>query len=373
MVSLWSWCRVFVVGTNHKIINLSSASLPILAASMGNAQSWTEADVPDLTGRRVLVTGSNRGLGYATVVALAKKGCEVVMTARTLDKGNAAAAKIRQDVPGAKLVVLALDLSDLASVRALAGEVTRTCDALHAVINNAGIAQTENFARIETVDKLELVWQTNFYAPFLLTNLLMDLLFATGRDSVAKGGPPSRVVMISSVTHAHARNNIDPSVGPERIGRKAKTSKKSYEYPATKLADLMFTTTLHRKIESNDKYCGKVLSVCAHPGFSSTDMTGGVGVISNGLFGMGAAQGCLSQVRACVDPDVGSGEYIGPEPNMLQTHVLGPLLLSSTSPVYELYGYPMRNATRSDYSKDERIGDELWAAAEEVTGAKFEI
>ncbi len=340
---------------------------------MGNSQSWTEADIPDLKGRRVLVTGSNRGLGYATVVALAKKGCEVIMTARTLAKGNAAADKIRADVPDARLIVMELDLARLSSVRALAKEVTDTFDTLNAVINNAGIAQTENFARVETVDKLELVWQTNFYAPFLLTNLLFEVLVKTGRESVASDGPPSRVVMISSVTHAHARNNIDPSVGLERIGRKAKKSKKSYEYPATKLADLMFTTTLHRKIEHSDDHRGNVLSVCAHPGFSSTDMTGGIGVISNGLFGMDAAQGCLSQVRACVDPDVGSGEYIGPEPNTLQTHILGPLLMSSTSPVYELYGYPMRNATRSDYSKDKRIGDELWAAAEEVTGATFDI
>ena len=336
---------------------------------MGNSQSWTEESIPDLNGRRILVTGSNRGLGFATAVQLAKKGCEVVMTARTLAKGEAAAEKIREEVPDAKLHVKVLDLSTFDSVRALAEDVTDSFDSLNAIINNAGIAQTENFARVETVDKIELVWQTNFYGPFLLTNLLMDLLVQTGRAS----GIPSRVVMISSVTHAHARNNIDPSVGMERIGRKAKKSKKSYEYPATKLADLMFATTLHRRIESNDEYRGNVLSVCAHPGFSSTDMTGGLGALANGFFGMEPAQGCLSQVRACVDPDVTSGEYIGPEPNTLQTHILGPLMMSSTSPIYELYGYPMRNASRSEYSKDERIGDELWAAAEEVTGAEFEI
>ena len=343
----------------------------VLMFSCGKTSDiWTDENIPDLSGRRVLVTGSNRGLGFATVLALARAGCEVVMTARTQERGDVAADKIRAAVPGAQLVVMKLDLSSLDSVRALAKRIIAECDGLNAIINNAGIAKTDKFARIETGDGLELVWQTNFYGPFLLTNLLMDLLVKTAS---ASPNLPSRVVMISSVTHAHARNNIDPSVGLDRIGLKAKKSKKSYEYPATKLADLMFAMTLHRKIESNDNFRGKVLSICAHPGFSSTDMTGGLGAISNALFGMEPSQGCLSQVRACVDPEVGSGEYIGPEPNTLQTHILGPLLLSSTSPVHELYGYPTRNATQSDYSKDERIGDELWAAAEEATGAVFEI
>ena len=332
-------------------------------------QAWTTENIPDLTDRRILVTGSNRGLGYATVVELAKKGCEVVMTARTMEKGNKAADAIRKLVPDAKLHVLELDLSTLASVRSFAKQFNKKFKSLNGLINNAGIAATTDMAYIETEDELELVWQTNYYAPFLLTNLLMDKLVASGTTDV-----PSRVVMISSVTHAHKRNNIDPSVGLERIGKKSKERKKCYEYPATKLADLMFSSTLHRKIQENSDYVGKVLSVCAHPGFSSTDMTGGMGAITNGLFGMDASQGCLSQVRACCDPSVESGEYIGPNTSYygLQ-HVLGPVFMSSTSPINELYGNPVLDATRSEYSKDERIGNELWAAAEEATGATFEL
>ena len=340
---------------------------------MGNSHAWTAEQIPDMTGQRVLVTGANRGLGFATVVELAKKGCEVIMTARTVEKGNAAADKVRELCPDAKLHVMQLDLSTLDSVRELAKQVCSEFDTLNALVNNAGIAKTENFARVETEDKLELVWQTNFYGPFLLTNLLMDLLVTTGRTSLANGGMASRVVMISSVTHAHPRNNIDPSVGPERIGRKPKGNKKSYEYPATKLADLMFSTTLHKRIQNNPDYTGNVLSVCAHPGFSSTGMTDVLGVVTNSLFGMEASQGCLSQVRACCDPEVCSGDYIGPDPSMMQTSLLGPLLMSSTSPIYELYGYPTRKASRSKYSQDERIGEELWSAAEDATGKKFEL
>lgn len=332
-------------------------------------QGWSAKDIPDQTGQRVLVTGANRGLGYATVVELAKKGCEVIMTSRTMEKGNAAADEIRGLAPEAKLHVMELDLSSFTSVRNFAKKFNKKFNGLNAIINNAGIAATKDMAFIETEDHLELVWQTNYYAPFLLTNLLMDKLVSTGTEE-----SPSRVVMISSVTHAHKRNNIDPSQGPERIGRKSKGKAKSYEYPATKLADLVFSTTLHRKIQENDNVRGKVLSVCAHPGFSSTDMTGSLGAVANGLFGMEPSQGCLSQLRACCDVDVKSGEYVGPNTTYYGIqHIVGPFMLSHMTPYPEMYGNPTLNASRTEYSKDERIGNELWAAAEEVTGAKFEL
>ena len=191
---------------------------------------WSANDVPDLTGQLALVTGSNRGLGYATVMELAKKGCEVVMTARTLEKGNEAAKLIRQTCPNAKLHVYQLDLSSLSSVRACAKQFETQFDHLNVLINNAGIATTSNYSFIETEDHLELVWQTNYYAPFLFTNLLMNVLRAGAEQGVKL---PSRVVMISSVTHAHGRNNIDPSQGLERVGRKSKGKKKCYEYPVS--------------------------------------------------------------------------------------------------------------------------------------------
>ena len=90
----------------------------------------------------------------------------------------------------------------------------------------------------------------------------------------------------------------------------------------------MFSTTLARKILVSEKTNGKVISVCAHPGFSSTDMTGGLGKMSNALFGMEPAQGCLSQLRAAVDPTIENGEYIGPNTSYygLQ-HVVGPMMV----------------------------------------------
>ena len=262
-----------------------------------------------------------------------------------------------------------LDLSRLASVREFADQFTKQFKVVHAVINNAGIASTPKMAFIETEDVtedgLELVWQTNFYAPFLLTNLLMPAL--------AKGATlacPSRVVIISSVTHTHvhARNNMNHTVGWERIGCKNKGHPKcrrsSKEYPATKLADLMFSTTLHRRLEVSAMK-GQVLSVCAHPGFSATDMTGALGAVANAMFGMEASQGCLSQLRAAVDPEVESGEYIGPN-----TYHYG---LQHMTPYPEMYGYPTRTATRTAYSQDATVGEALWAQAEDATGAKFEL
>ena len=91
----------------------------------------------------------------------------------------------------------------------------------------------------------------------------------------------------------------------------------------------MFSSTLARKISVSEKTNGKVISVCAHPGFSSTDMTGGLGKMSNALFGMEPAQGCLSQLRAAVDPTIQSGAYVGPNTSYygLQ-HVVGPIMVS---------------------------------------------
>ena len=146
------------------------------------------------------------------------------------------------------------------------------------------------------------------------------------------------------------------------------------KYGITKLADLVFSTTLHDKLEASSSLKGKVLSVCCHPGFSSTDMTDGLGQFANALFGMEPSQGCLSQVRAAVDPAVESGEYVGPNTSCYGVqHALGPLLMGGMTSTPELYGYPMLGATRTDYSRDKAVGLALWAKAEEATGAKFTI
>ena len=322
---------------------------------------WTEREIPDLTGQRVLVTGANTGLGFASVVHLVKNGAEVIMTARSQQKGDQAVAEIKALVHDANVTLMLLDLSKLASVRAFATEFTKRYGSLTVLMNNAGTTGPADKTKQHTEDGLEMCWQSNVYGPFLLTNLLFECL--------AKGATvdrPSRVIFISSVTHHDKRNRVVPS-DPEgfSLGRK-----KYWVYPVTKLADLMIASALHERVQASKALNGRVLSLCAHPGFSATDMTSHLGWLANAVLSMEPAQGCLSQVRCAVDPTLVGGEYLGPNTGTfaLQT-VLGPLFLKRNP---ECYGYPTA-AERSEYSRDSKLASELWAKCEELTGATFSI
>src|ERR1043166_1434044 len=128
-----------------------------------SSRSWTEADMPDLTGKIALVTGANSGLGLQTARALAAKGAHVVLACRGEAKALAAMAAIRAQVPNAKLEFLSLDLSDLDSVRAAAGEFATRHERLDLLINNAGL-MTLPYGK--TKDGLEMIFGTNHLGHF---------------------------------------------------------------------------------------------------------------------------------------------------------------------------------------------------------------
>lgn len=329
---------------------------------------WSAADIPDLSSTRVLVTGGNAGLGYASCVEFAKKGAEVIMTARSREKGDKAVAQIKEIVPGANLKVMMLDMAKFQSVRTFVAEFTRSYPSLNVLVNNAGIANAKDHAFVKTEDDLELCWQTNFYAPFLLTNLLME--------SLAQGATiekPSRVVMISSVTLTNSINEIDPS-DPEGVNLAKKKNPKTTKYfcySNTKLADRMFSATLHDKLQASTLK-GRILSVCAHPGWATTDMTSFLGNTLNALLGQPASQGCLSQVRVSVDPIVKSGDFYGPNTatRLSVQHVFG-LFSPDLNTDPELYGSPIPSALQSEHVSNKELCLALWSKAEELTGAKF--
>jgi NAD(P)-dependent dehydrogenase (short-subunit alcohol dehydrogenase family) len=104
--------------------------------------NWTAKNIPDLTGKITIVTGANRGIGYATARALARKGARVILACRNKDKGEAAVRQIAQEYPEAKAVFIQLDLSDLASARRFVDEFTSHYDRLDILINNAAIMST---------------------------------------------------------------------------------------------------------------------------------------------------------------------------------------------------------------------------------------
>src|SRR3954451_19224620 len=148
---------------------------------------WSAAALPDHHGRRIVVTGANSGIGQAAALALARAGAAVTVACRDTARGQRAGAAIRAEAPGADVVVGALDLADLDSVRAFAQTQQAPLDVL---VNNAGVMATPPRW---TVDGFELQLATNHLGHFALTGLLLDRLLA------AKG--EARVVSVASVAH----------------------------------------------------------------------------------------------------------------------------------------------------------------------------
>ena len=170
---------------------------------------WTPADVPDLTGRRALVTGATSGIGEALATELARHGAEVLLAARNELKLTATAGRLRRDTPGVAIRSLLVDLADLSSVRRAADRAA-AYGPLHLLVNNAGVMATP-YAR--TVDGFERQLATNVLGPFALTGLLWPLLVAGG----AGPGAAARVVAVSSQAHRMARSA--PLSGPAGAAR----------------------------------------------------------------------------------------------------------------------------------------------------------
>ena len=235
--------------------------------------TWTLADMPDQAGRTALVTGvSPGGLGYVTALELARRGARVVLAGRSPDKVAAAAGQIDDEIPGARLDRLILDLADLSSVRQ-AAEAAQSFGSLDVLVNNAGV-MAPPYAR--TVDGFELQMGTNHFGPFLLTGLLLDQIAASA---------DGRVVTVSSQMHRMATRAPleDPRVQRGRYLRWP-------EYARSKLANLLFTLELDRRAAQHGL---PVRALAAHPGFSGTHLA------ANGTFGR-AAGGAASILDASV-------------------------------------------------------------------------
>src|SRR5688572_11096106 len=138
--------------------------------------SWSTKDIPDQSGKLALITGATGGLGYETALALARAGADLVLTGRNPEKGTDALARIRAEVPSARISYQGLDLSALANVAAFAERFTAAHDRLDILINNAGVMAPPQ--RELTRDGFELQFATNYLSHFALTARLLPLLIA---------------------------------------------------------------------------------------------------------------------------------------------------------------------------------------------------
>ena len=253
---------------------------------------WTPADIPDLTGRRAIVTGANAGLGLEIAQGLAAHGAEVVLACRNTGKADAAAAAIRARTPAATVEVGTLDLADLDSVAAFAATQSGRLDML---VNNAGLMAIDE---ARTAQGVEMQFGVNHLGHFALTARLLPLLLTT---------PGSRIASMSSMGHRAARGPADPR--PHRRYDRWQT------YFHSKLDNLLFTAELQRRLAAAG---ASTIAVAAHPGASNTDLgTEGSGLSNVGLrllpfIGQPAELGARPMLRALTDPAVRGGELYGP-------------------------------------------------------------
>ena len=249
-------------------------------------ETWTPSHLPDLYGRTAVVTGASGGLGADTARALAGAGARVVLAVRDPEKGRAVADRIDGETE-----VRALDLGDLASVRAFAGAWSGPLDLL---VNNAGIMAVPQG---RTADGFELQIGTNHLGHFALTNLLLPHL----------GG---RVVTVSSGLARIGSIDLSDLNWEHRRYRRWRA------YGQSKLANLLFTLELQRRLAAAGS---EVLALSAHPGVAATGLTRSMGRLQSGFVGLGTrlvgqrepAFGALPTLYAATQ-DLPGGSYVGP-------------------------------------------------------------
>lgn len=264
--------------------------------------SWSEADVPDLTGRSAVVTGANGGLGQENARALAAAGATVVVASRASEKTDRAVEELRSAVPDGRFEVVPLDLASLDSVQAAASAIRESHPSLDILINNAGVMA---IAEARTADGFEMQFGVNHLGHWALTALLLEPLLRA---------PASRVVTVTSTAH-HFGRGFDPDNPHMRSNYKPWRA-----YYESKLANFRFGLGLQKKFEAAGVTAS---SLIAHPGLSNTDLQAR-SVEKNGdatarffhklasKTGMNPGNGALPQLRAATDPSAKGGEFYGP-------------------------------------------------------------
>lgn len=303
--------------------------------------AWTEKQVVSQAGKLAVVTGANSGIGWYTALELARAGAEVVVAARSQQKGEDAVRRILQIVPRAQVRYEQLDLASLASVRDFAKRIA-SAPKLDLLVNNAGVMNIPK--RELTEDGFERQFGTNHLAPFALTLLLLPTLARS---------PASRVTTVSSGAAA---------MGTRKINFDDLQGERSYSpwkaYCQSKLANLLFMQELGRRSAAAGS---SLLSNAAHPGWARTNLqTSGPGrelyAVENFLqnrFSQDAAHGALPSLRAATAPDARSGEYFAP------------------NGLFQLTGDPVPVKLPRP-ALDTQAAHRLWSVSEQLTGVSAE-
>jgi len=247
--------------------------------------NWTAVDLPDMTGRTVVITGATSGIGLITARELARVGAHVVLAVRSVAKGQAVAATL----PG-QAEVRELDVSDLASVRRFAADWSGGIDVL---VNNAGIMDVP---LIRTADGFESQMATNYLGPFALTNLLLPHI-------------TDRVVSVASQLHRMGSTHL---ADVEDLAGRHRRYHGAAAYNDSKLNLVLFSTELQRRLAASGS---TVRSFVAHPGIAATNLAShtvaGKLTRALGFLFNDAEHGALPSLYAATQ-DLPGNAYVGP-------------------------------------------------------------
>lgn len=297
---------------------------------------WNPDALTAQSGKTIVVTGGNAGIGYFISEQLAATGARIVLASRSEQKADAAAASIRAQVPGAELDFVRLDLSSLASIREAAAALKKF-GPIDVLINNAG-ATTGSSKRQVTEDGLEFVVGSNAFGPFALTAQVFPAIAPTGRI-VSLGSMATRMVKLdASDLQSERRFNFFRA------------------YAFSKHAMHAFALELQRRLTAAGS---GIESLLAHPG-SAVDLKSqkrpGINDTSKPLdylaaiISQGKDRGAWPIVRAAIDPDARGGEFYGPHRSVAGRPVTLEPVASSAS---------------------EEFGTDFWRQAEAATGITF--
>jgi len=283
-------------------------------------------DAQPMTGRTVVITGGNAGIGKETAIELARRGARVVITSRDPGRGDAALAEIRERAGSDRVEVMGLDLASIASIRAFATDALERLPRIDVLVNNAGLVVG---SRRVTEDGFEVAFGVNHLGHFLLTDLLLDRM---------KQSTPARVVVVSSHAHKQARRGLDfDDLQSERKYRSFLV------YGKTKLANILFTRELARRLDGSG-----VTANALHPGFvaSRFGRDGDIGWMGNIAmplvrpFAISPEKGALTSIYLASSPEVEglTGQYF----------------------------YKCAPATPSAAARDDVAASRLWQASEQL-------
>lgn len=302
-------------------------------------KKWTTNHIPDLSGKTIIITGANSGIGLEAARESARNGAHVIMACRNMDKAKAAKNAIMNEIPRSKPEIIHIDLADLKSVHQFADTFKSEYRSLDILINNAGIMMAPYG---KTKDGFEQQFGINHLGHFALTGLLIDHILKT---------PNSRIINVSSNAHRLGKIDFDNLMYEEGKGYSPTRA-----YGRSKLANMLFTYELERRFEAAGS---QTIAAAAHPGYTHTHLTRYLEkkwyfrLLSplNNLIAQSSAMGALPILRAAADPGVIGGQYYGPDSFFGQRG--HPIVMKSSQASY-----------------DKTTAQKLWEVSEQLTDIK---